>query len=310
MVTDGNRPMLGRSLEGLRALVPASTNDHTLASAVSERLPQSVGRSWLPAAALGDRIPVPDLRAKVETSGVIDGLAPGTARNRLPASALTSHFTLPTFRTDVASRTVGDRLPSISGGGSLPAAMPTPADRPALSTPEVPIDHDGVFDREALESRLYDSTTTTPEYFVGVIADSHDSVVDRLESSQFGVSRVCYPKTLADEDLEYSAASTWVYRSWPLSHFQLHLVLFELPTDAGEEVYAFYHHEYNWLRHPLNHLEAEYLNPEWERDTTVDLLESAGLTVRTCEEIGEQRRQGGEESRRAREYCRHCGGAA
>lgn len=135
----------------------------------------------------------------------------------------------------------------------------------------------------SVERLLYDARTTTPEYFMGVIPESHETVRAALVESQFARSYVTYPKVLTDESggVKRKAASVWVYRPWPLSHFQFHIPLFDVPGE--DAVYVYYHHEYNWLRHPLEHLDAEYLNPRFERDRVVSLFESAGLTLRTAE---------------------------
>lgn len=141
----------------------------------------------------------------------------------------------------------------------------------------------GVFDDSERLVEFERSQTTTPEYFVGVIPESHESTMEKLRESELGVSYVSYPKSLADEDVQSAGSSSWVYRSWPLSHFQLHILLFEVTPESV--LYVFCHHEPNWLRHPVSHLRQAYLNPTWGRAKTVELVESAGLPVDTCAEI-------------------------
>ena len=50
---------------------------------------------------------------------------------------------------------------------------------------------------------------------------------------------------------------SWVYRPSPLSHRQIHAILFEQP-DGTVDVYA--HTEYNQVRHPLKHIRQVGVN--------------------------------------------------
>lgn len=154
---------------------------------------------------------------------------------------------------------------------------------------------DGVPDR--------DSPTTTPEYFVGVVPQPHSEVVSMLEDCPLQRSYVTHPKVLSDDefDVHQSAASIWVYRPWSLSHFQWHVPLFELESE--DAVHVFFHHEYNWLRHPAEHLDADYLNPEWGRDRVLDLFETAGIHIEPCCSVNSESHE------LAAAYCT-CGGAA
>jgi hypothetical protein len=130
------------------------------------------------------------------------------------------------------------------------------------------------------------SDTTTPEYFVGVIPEDYESVVDKLEPSALGVSYVSYPKTLPQDGVDCQHRSSWVFRKWTFGHFQLHVDLFELANDDESLIYVFCHHEANWLRHPISHLRTAYLNSAWGRTRTVDLLQESGLPLQTCRELG------------------------
>lgn len=140
-------------------------------------------------------------------------------------------------------------------------------------------------ERPVLLDGFQDAKTTSPEYFVGVVPESHDRIVEKLRDSTLGVSYVSYPKRPSDDRLDPSADSSWVYRSWALSHYQLHIVLFEVETAGSDAVYVFCHHEPNWVRHPVGHLRQGYLNPTFGRRRTVELLEAAGLSVDTCPDI-------------------------
>lgn len=313
MVTDGNRPLLERSFENVRRLVPAPANEQTLTGTVSERLRPAKLGEWSRPSTLRSRPSIPK-----GTDGLVSERLPGQLplpdlKVRLSPVIPDARPDLPVFRPEIpvdgselpVNRPETIRIPSASvrtrlSAVSLDREQTSSDSRSSLSPPSLPVDGDGITDGDRFESRLYDTQTTTPEYFVGVIPAGHETVVGRLEDSAFGVSRVSYPKALAEAEADCPASSSWVYRSWPLSHFQLHLVLFELPGEEGESVYAFYHHEYNWLRHPVGHLSAEYLNPEWGRDTTVDLLETADIPIRTCEDIDDR-------YPRANDFCTSCG---
>ncbi|MFT4945147.1 MAG: hypothetical protein ACI9K3_001090 [Halovenus sp.] len=224
-------------------------------------------------AQLRDRLPTPGFG---ESAMVGERLPGFDVRERVPRPAIRSRLTAPTVDLRLPDTPVRNRLPD----GTLRERLSvgdTVGGRPSVSLP----DREALGPRRSVERRLADSQTTTPEYFVGVVPESHGTVRAALAESGLGRSYVTYPKMLEDEtsDIQREAASIWVYRSWPLAHFQLHVPLFEAPDE--EAVYVFSHHEYNWLRHPVEHLDAEYLNPEFERDRVVELLESAGLTVRT-----------------------------
>jgi hypothetical protein len=257
--------------------------DRLATPAVRERLSATELGSSVPSAGLGERLPAAGLGDSVSPLGIRDRLAGSTVRERVPSAEL-ERFS-PGFEDPTAG--LSDRV-------SVPEF-----DR-NLSGPSVALpDSDSIVGGGDIEARVYDTQTTTPEYFVGVIPADHDTVTGRLADSEFGASRVTYPKTL-DDDIDYDESSIWVYRSWALSHFQLHVPMFEVEHGDRPVVYVFYHHEYNWLRHPVNHLDAEYLNPDWERDVIVDLIEAAGLTVKTCAEID------GDDGPAA-EYCATCG---
>lgn len=136
---------------------------------------------------------------------------------------------------------------------------------------------------------LQDSESTTSEFFVGIVPSSHEAVTEELVDSKLSASYISYPKVLPDGSIEVVESSSWVYRSWLLSHFQLHVVLFEL-SNADSVVHVFCHHESNWLRHPVQHLRRGYLNSEWGRIQTVELLEESGLSVKTSVSISFERK--------------------
>lgn len=104
------------------------------------------------------------------------------------------------------------------------------------------------------------------------------------ESAKFTASNEFVTKTQGESneaDIEAGgASSSWVYRPWLFSHYQLHVNLFEDP-DA-EEVFVYCHHERNWLRHPISHLRQSYLNPEWGREQIIELLADTELSLRPC----------------------------
>lgn len=56
-----------------------------------------------------------------------------------------------------------------------------------------------------------------------------------------------------------SANGSWAYRSSPLADRQRHVVLFDQGT---QEVDAYAHAEYSWLRHPIKHAAQENIRHE------------------------------------------------
>jgi hypothetical protein len=240
-------------------------------SGVRERLP-SLGIEVGESAQFRDRLPTPvfgkraRLRERLPQFDVCECLPQPDIRSQLPTPAVDAERPNSPVRDRLPDGTLRERLSVVSG-----------VSRPSVSLPDRTVFRP----RESVEQRLTDSQTTTPEYFLGVVPESHETVQTALAESALDRSYVTYPKVLDSEpgNDEREAASIWVYRSWPLAHFQLHVPLFEAPDE--EAIYVFYHHEYNWLRHPVEHLDAAYLNPEFERDRIVELFESAGLTVRT-----------------------------
>jgi hypothetical protein len=336
MVTDGDRLRLDWPAETVRGLLPsalvstdspeerlppATSSDLRPASGNGDRTLPSVGSDRLlsaehgervstpnlgerlPTAVLGDRVSPPDIRDRFATPAVRERLPAANLGERLPTPALGGRVSSPDIRDRFARSVLRERVPTAEFEDSraeITERVSVPEIDPDLAAPPVALpDSDDIVGREDIEAHVYDTQTTTPEYFVGVIPADHDTVVQQLADSEFGVSRITYPKTLAD-DIDYDESSIWVYRSWALSHFQLHVPLFEIECDGQPVVYVFYHHEYNWLRHPVNHLDAEYLNPDWERDAIVDLIEATGLTVETCADIDG-------EYGPAAEYCATCG---
>ena len=294
----------------LRERLP-TVGDRVSRPDIRGRLTRLSVRERLSTANLGDSVSTPSLSERLPVAEFGDGAAPMALGERLPTAPLGDRVSRPdirgrfarsTLRERVPTAPLGDRLSPESGTSTagLSERVPVPEINRDLSAPPVTLPtSDDIVDREEIEARVYDTQTTTPEYFVGVIPADHDTVVQQLADSEFGTSRITYPKTLAD-DIDYDESSIWVYRSWALSHFQLHVPLFEIECDGQPVVYVFYHHEYNWLRHPVNHLDAEYLNPDWERDVIVDLIEATGLTVETCADIDG-------EYGPAAEYCATCG---
>lgn len=220
----------------------------------------------------------PDLTERVQSLG---------GKNYLTVPSLPTRPSRPSVNRQFGTAAVRDRLATPTVEGVRPS-LPT---RDALLYGET----DGVPDR--------DSPTTTPEYFVGVIPHSHSTVVSMLEESKFQRSYVTHPKVLSDDEfgIHQSAASIWVYRPWSLSHFQWHVPLFEMESE--DAVYVFFHHEYNWLRHPAEHYDAEYLNPEWGRDRVMDLFDSAEITLEPCCSVDSETHE------LAAAYCT-CGGAS
>lgn len=218
------------------------------------------------------------------------------------------------LREGLSPSRVGARRPFVSGD-LLSGPRLSSVSEPTLPVPDEAWERiDGVGSPLSRFEDLSDGETTSPEYFVGIVPESHETVRERLADSRLGVSYASYPKHLPDEELECLEKSSWVYRSWSLSHFQLHVVLFEaVPAESDRidgPVYVFCHHEPNWLRHPVRHLRRGYLNPAWGRNLTVELLESCDLPVYTCGEINPGGEHPGDEHtgyQRAWEYCRRRG---
>ena len=243
-----------------------------------DRLPSLHGDQNVPAQTLRKRLSnrsagerfSPDLPTGPSRSNLGDRLRSSNLGSRLCCSSLRGYLTRPELGEHLTRQSVEQRLGSAS------------IERPSLPDTEAMI-----LEREGIDRETHESPTTTPEYFVGVIPESHDTVLEQLEESAFGLSRVTYPKILDDDefDIRVEAASVWVYRSWSLSHFQLHVPLFEIPGEEG--VHVFFHHEYNWLRHPSTHKEGEYLNPVWGREQVLELFDEAGLTVQTSDDCAD-----------------------
>jgi len=293
MVTDGNRLRPEWSAEAVRGLLPSSLLQ-TESPKTDDQLPPATASGLRPASGERGRL-LPSVSSEQPSSEERSERTPtARLRERLPTVALGDRVSRPDIRGRFPRPAVRERVPTAALGDRLSAASSTAGVGDRVSMPEIdrdlsapPValpDSDDIVGREDIEAHVYDTQTTKPEYFVGVIPATHDTVVEQLADSEFSVSRITYPKTLPD-DIDYDESSIWVYRSWALSHFQLHVPLFEIECDGGPVVFVFYHHEYNWLRHPVNHLDAEYLNPDWERDAIVDLIEATGLTVETCADI-------------------------
>jgi hypothetical protein len=303
MVPDRNRLDLEWPPERVRRLLPPALRSGE--DAENEQAPTDSSER-ISADALRERVSDADLRDRVATANLRQRVSTGDIRTRVSAAAPDKQVSLADIGDRMPAAGIGERvsptaLRSRVTDTAIRERLPAPAIDRDLSAPPVELpDSDDIVDRDRIEAHLYDTQTTTPEYFVGVIPEDHDTVSERLAESAFGVSRITYPKTLADEDIDYLASSIWVYRSWPLSHFQLHVPLFEVTDDDEPVVYVFYHHEYNWLRHPARHLDAEYLNPEWGCDEIIDLIEAADLPLKTCADLDG-------EYDRAAEYCATCG---
>ena len=262
---------------------PLSERLTRVRQSVAER-DRPIVSAWVP---FLDADKSPPIQERLSVPNVDGSLTRDRLSGRVPRPAL----------PEVSPPTLEPRLPSVSVRNRLP----TPAVRERLSTsdvrgrlnatavrpPSVSLDSAEAYilEREGIDPETHESRTTSPEYFVGVIPESHETVSETLSSSDFGQSYITRPKFLVEEEfgIRREASSIWVYRDWSFSHFQLHVPLFELPDESG--VYVFYHHEYNWLRHPTIHREGEYLNPEWDRDRVVELFDEAGLEIRTCGEL-------------------------
>lgn len=132
---------------------------------------------------------------------------------------------------------------------------------------------------ERLSTYISESTTTSEEYFVGIVPESHATAVERLkQSNRLSRSYVSYPKSLVDESVSYVNRSSWVYRESALSHFQLHVVIFEMPFER-ETLYVYCHYELNSVRHPILHLRKAYLDPEIGKGATIKFLDEVDLRV-------------------------------
>jgi hypothetical protein len=247
---------------------PSRSNlgDRLQSSTLGSRLCCSSLRGYLTRPELGEHLTRPELGEYLDQPELGEHLTRPELGEHLTRPELGEHLTRPKFGEHLTRPSVEQRLGSAS------------IERPSLPDTEAMI-----LEREGIDLETHESPTTAPEYFVGVIPESHDTVLEQLEESAFGLSRVTYPKILDDDefDIRVEAASVWVYRSWSLSHFQLHVPLFEIPGEEG--VHVFFHHEYNWLRHPSTHKEGEYLNPVWGREQVLELFDEAGLTIQTSD---------------------------
>ncbi len=277
----------------VRERLPSVDTDAFQPPAVRERL--SFGNRFSPSSGDGNR-PFARIRDRFQSDSESLPSSDGSIREQLPRPTLPSPtLPQPQVRSRLSAPRVRERLPATD----VSAQLPRPQIRPQLSASEVrdrlaetdfkpslPDTEEYLLEREGIDRDTHESRTTKPEYFVGVIPDPHETVADALSAdSDFGPSYMTYPKFLTDEefDIRVEADSIWVYRSWSFAHFQLHVPLFTLPDENG--VYVFYHHEYNWIRHPSIHKEADYLNPEWGRDRVVELFTDAGLEMQTGEQI-------------------------
>ena len=261
-----------------------------------DRLPSLHGGQNVPAQTLRKRLSnrsagerfSPDLPTGPSRSNLGDRLRSSTLGSRLCCSSLRGYLTRPELGEHLTRPELGEHLTRPELGEHL--TRPSVEQRlgsASIERPSLPDTEAMILEREGIDRETHESPTTTPEYFVGVIPESHDTVLEQLEESAFGLSRVTYPKILDDDefDIRVEAASVWVYRSWSLSHFQLHVPLFEIPGEEG--VHVFFHHEYNWLRHPSTHKEGEYLNPVWGREQVLELFDEAGLTVQTSDDCAD-----------------------
>ena len=261
-----------------------------------DRLPSLHGDQNVPAQTLRKRLSnrsagerfSPDLPTGPSRSNLGDRLRSSTLGSRLCCSSLRGYLTRPELGEHLTRPELGEHLTRPELGEHL--TRPSVEQRlgsASIERPSLPDTEAMILEREGIDRETHESPTTTPEYFVGVIPESHDTVLEQLEESAFGLSRVTYPKILDDDefDIRVEAASVWVYRSWSLSHFQLHVPLFEIPGEEG--VHVFFHHEYNWLRHPSTHKEGEYLNPVWGREQVLELFDEAGLTVQTSDDCAD-----------------------
>jgi hypothetical protein len=268
--------------------VPAQTLRKRLSNqSVGERfspdLPTGPSRSNL-----GDRLRSSNLGSRLCCSSLRGYLTRPELGEHLTRPELGEHLTRPELGEYLDQPELGEHLTRPELGEHL--TRPSVEQRlgsASIERPSLPDTEAMILEREGIDRETHESPTTTPEYFVGVIPESHDTVLGQLEESAFGLSRVTYPKILDDDefDIRVEASSVWVYRSWSLSHFQLHVPLFEIPGEEG--VHVFFHHEYNWLRHPSTHKEGEYLNPVWGREQVLELFDEAGLTVQTSDDCAD-----------------------
>jgi len=268
--------------------VPAQTlrerlSDPSSGERFSHDLPTGPSRSdlgdRLRSSKLGDRLCCSTLRGHLSQPELGEHLTRPELGEYVDQPELSEHLTRPKLGEYVDQPELSEHLTRPAVGKRLGAA--------SIERPSLPDTEEMILEREGVDRETHESPTTTPEYFVGVIPESHDTVLERLEESAFGLSRVTYPKILDDDefDIRVEASSVWVYRSWSFSHFQLHVPLFEIPGEDG--VHVFFHHEYNWLRHPSTHKEGEYLNPVWGREQVLELFDDAGLTVQTSEDCAD-----------------------
>ena len=261
-----------------------------------DRLPSLHGGQIVPAQTLRKRLSnrsagerfSPDLPTGPSRSNLGDRLRSSTLGSRLCCSSLRGYLTRPELGEHLTRPELDEHLTRPELGEHLTRqSVEQRLGSASIERPSLPDTEAMILEREGIDRETHESPTTTPEYFVGVIPESHDTVLEQLEESAFGLSRVTYPKILDDDefDIRVEASSVWVYRSWSLSHFQLHVPLFEIPGEEG--VHVFFHHEYNWLRHPSTHKEGEYLNPVWGREQVLELFDEAGLTVQTSDDCAD-----------------------
>lgn len=252
----------------VRGRLSGSSNETDDGVWLSTRFDPPSIRTELSRPKLTSRVPRPQIRGRFESPTNVRGFPSTILQREISISDATYREAIPdSVRNRLLGTDVRNRVASADVRSSV----------------SVPDPEEYILEREGIDPETRESRTTKPEYFVGVIPESHDDVLEVLKSdSDFGPSYMTYPKFLTDEDEDFriEATSIWVYRSWAFAHFQLHVPLFEPPGE--DAVYVFYHHEYNWIRHPSIHKESDYLNPEWQRDRVVELFEEAGLEINTC----------------------------
>lgn len=71
---------------------------------------------------------------------------------------------------------------------------------------------------------------------------------------------------------------SWTYRRSLLGDRQLHVILVDRSSDSLD---VFAHEEYNWLRHPIRHLQNSGVNREAGRDVMRRWLESRNVAFET-----------------------------
>lgn len=211
------------------------------------------------------------LRRLIPSVGTVSVL--GDLSDHVPARRFSPRLSRWRSRRTAPSEWLGTRLSSLPGSRSIVDRALGATASPLAHAPSGVPRHPG----DAVPARLQDCQTTTPEYFVGLVPDTHDALARKLTDSALGVSYVSLPKSLPADGPTATAASSWVYRSWPLAHFQLHIVCFEIEAGDGPAVLVYCHHEPNWLRHPLRHLSRRYLNPAWGKERTRAVLDDAGV---------------------------------